>query len=111
MAAYSRFLGSAVKVQYRLGDIQLSASGTFVADSGRSIFLEQHVEQRGKRNQLRWEIPYAYLTRIEGAEETPDSATSSPENSARSEAAATRAETASLDYNVPPLTRLRPRRT
>jgi hypothetical protein len=65
MATYSRFLGGAVKVQYRQGDIFLSASGTFVADSGRSIFLEQHLEQRGKRNYFRWEIPYPYIHRIE----------------------------------------------
>ena len=65
MAAYSRFLGGTVKVQYRLGDVLLSASGTFVADSGRSIFLEQHLEQRGKRNYFRWEIPYPYIYRIE----------------------------------------------
>ena len=64
MAAYSHFLGAAVKVHYRLGDILLSASGTFVADSGRSIFLEQHVEQRGKLNYFRWEIPYRYIHRI-----------------------------------------------
>lgn len=67
MATYSRFLGGAVKVQYRLGDVLLSASGTFVADSGRSIFLEQHLEQRGKRNYFRWEIPYPYIHRIEEA--------------------------------------------
>lgn len=65
MAAYSHFLGSWVNVQYRFGDILLSASGTFVADSGRSIFLEQHLEQRGKRNYFRWEIPYPYIHRIE----------------------------------------------
>jgi hypothetical protein len=111
MAAYSRFLGVAVKVQYRLGDIQLSASGTFVADSGRSIFLEQNVEQRGKLNQLRWEIPYAYLTRIEGAEETQEPATSSSERASNSESAATREETAGPEYNVAPLTPLHPRRT
>jgi len=64
VAAYSQFLGAAVKVHYRLGDILLSASGTFVADSGRSIFLEQHVEQRGKLNYFRWEIPYRYIHRI-----------------------------------------------
>jgi hypothetical protein len=79
MATYSRFLGGAVKVQYRQGDIFLSASGTFVADSGRSIFLEQHLEQRGKRNYFRWEIPYPYIHRIESlaqsAEEEPDSST------------------------------------
>jgi hypothetical protein len=43
----------------------LSASGTFSADSGRSIFLEQHVEQRGTRKYFRWEIPYPYIYRIE----------------------------------------------
>lgn len=69
MASYSHFLGSAVKVQYRLGDIFLSASGTFVGDSGRSIFLEQHLEQRGKRNYFRWEIPYPYIHRIEALAE------------------------------------------
>ncbi len=65
MASYSHFLGRRVTVQYRAGDILVPASGTFVADSGRSIFLEQHIEQRGKRNYFRWEIPYGYLQRIE----------------------------------------------
>jgi hypothetical protein len=59
-------------VQYRVGDVLLPASGTFAADSGRSIFLEQHVEQRGKRSYFRWEIPYQYIHRIEEAEETPE---------------------------------------
>lgn len=65
MASYSHFLGRRVTVQYRAGDILVPASGTFVADSGRSIFLEQHIEQRGKQSYLRWEIPYGYLQRIE----------------------------------------------
>ena len=65
MAAYSDYLGSAVTVQYRLGDILLSASGVFVGDSGRSIFLEQHLEQRGRRNYFRWEIPYGNIHSIE----------------------------------------------
>ena len=64
MAAYSDYLGSAVIVQYRLGDILLSASGVLVGDSGRSIFLEQHVEQRGRRNYFRWEIPYGNIHSI-----------------------------------------------
>jgi hypothetical protein len=58
MARYSAFLGRRVEVQYRAGDILLPASGTFVADSGRSIFLEQHFEQRGTEKHFRWEIPY-----------------------------------------------------
>jgi hypothetical protein len=65
MARYSAFLGRRVEVQYRAGDILLPASGTFVADSGRSIFLEQNFEQRGKHGHFRWEIPYQFLVRIE----------------------------------------------
>jgi hypothetical protein len=71
MASFAQFLGRKVTVQYRVGDVLLPASGTFAADSGRSIFLEQHVEQRGKRSYFRWEIPYQYIHRIEEAEDTP----------------------------------------
>jgi hypothetical protein len=70
MARYSAFLGRSVEVQYRAGDILLPASGILVADSGRSIFLEQNFEQRGQHKHFRWEIPYQYLVRIE---EKPDS--------------------------------------
>jgi hypothetical protein len=73
MARYSAFLGRRVEVQYRAGDILLPASGIFVADSGRSIFLEQNFEQRGQHKHFRWEIPYQYLIRIE---EKPDSGAS-----------------------------------
>ena len=72
MASFAQFLGRKVTVQYRVGDVLLPASGTFAADSGRSIFLEQHVEQRGKQSYFRWEIPYQYIHRIEEAEETPE---------------------------------------
>ena len=73
MARYSAFLGRRVEVQYRAGDILLPASGIFVADSGRSIFLEQSFEQRGQHKHFRWEIPYQYLIQIE---EKPDSGAS-----------------------------------
>jgi hypothetical protein len=74
MARYSAFLGRRVEVQYRAGDILLPASGTFVADSGRSIFLEQHFEQRGSQKHFRWEIPYQYIVRLEEKPEpTPGS--------------------------------------
>jgi hypothetical protein len=72
MASFAQFLGRKVTVQYRVGDVLLPASGTFAADSGRSIFLEQHVEQRGKRSYFRWEIPYQYIHRIEEVEEIPE---------------------------------------
>jgi hypothetical protein len=64
MARYSSFLGASVEVQYRAGDILLPASGTFVGDSGRSIFLEQNFEQRGQHRHFRWEIPYQYIVRL-----------------------------------------------
>jgi len=69
MASFAHFLGRRVTVQYRAGDLLLPASGTFAADSGRSIFLEQHVEQHGKRSYFRWEIPYQYIYKIEEAAE------------------------------------------
>jgi len=64
MARYSALLGRPVEVQYRAGAIVLPASGIFVADSGRSIFLEQHLDQHGHGKQFRWEIPYQYIVRI-----------------------------------------------
>src|SRR6266566_1068019 len=79
MARYSAYLGRRVEVQYRAGDILLPASGIFVADSGRSIFLEQNFEQRGQHKHFRWEIPYQYLVRIE---EKPDSGASANGDSA-----------------------------
>jgi len=90
MARYSAFLGRRVEVQYRAGDILLPASGTFVADSGRSIFLEQNFEQRGQHKHFRWEIPYQYLVRIEAK---PDSGTSA-EGHALAAAAKSSSETA-----------------
>jgi hypothetical protein len=64
MARYAAFLGLQVEVQYRAGDILLPASGTFVGDTGRSIFLEQSFEQRGQRRNFRWEIPYQYIVKM-----------------------------------------------
>jgi len=83
MARYSAFLGRRVEVQYRAGDILLPASGTFVADSGRSIFLEEHFQQRGQEKQFRWEIPYQYIVRIQdldtdGASSNPTAAPAGP---------------------------------
>jgi hypothetical protein len=69
VAAYSQFLGYKVTVRYRVGEMLLSATGTFAADSGRSIFLEQHLEQRGTRKYFRWEIPYQYIHHIQAATE------------------------------------------
>src|SRR6266481_5861667 len=77
MARYSAFLGRRVEVQYRAGEILLPASGTFVADSGRSIFLEQNFEQRGQHKHFRWEIPYQYIVRLEEKPSLAESAADS----------------------------------
>src|SRR3981189_2299149 len=68
----SAFLGRRVEVQYRAGEILLPASGTFVADSGRSIFLEQNFEQRGQHKHFWRDIPSQSLAR---SEEKPAAAT------------------------------------
>ena len=99
MARYSAFLGRRVEVQYRAGDILLPASGTFVADSGRSIFLEQNFEQRGQHKHFRWEIPYQYLVRIE---EKPDSGASADSvSTATTPKAATESPVASSSSHEP----------
>jgi hypothetical protein len=74
MARYSSLLGHRVEVHYRAGDILLPASGTLVADSGRSIFLEQHLMQRGLLKHFRWEIPYQYIVRLEEMPEAAETA-------------------------------------
>jgi hypothetical protein len=77
-ARYSAFVGRRVEVQYRAGDIVLPAAGTLAADSGRSIFLEEHFDLRGQRKYFRWEIPYQYIVRIEEKPAEPLSKTAAP---------------------------------
>jgi hypothetical protein len=112
MARYSAFLGRTVEVQYRAGEILLPASGTFVADSGRSIFLEQHFDQRGQAKQFRWEIPYQYIVRIHepltdglssAAPPTPSTLTanSAASDDSRASAAAGAAGGASTLFSLP----------
>ena len=80
MASYSRFLGTRVTVLYRVGEVLLPATGVFVGDSGRSIFLEQHIEQRGRLNYFRWEIPYPHIHRIEPLSEPAPPSADTPES-------------------------------
>ena len=104
MAAYSHFLGCRVKVQYRVGDILLPASGTFVGDTGRSVFLEQHLEQRGKRSYFRWEIPYPYIHSIEKiAEPVPEEKPAFLGTALPRAAAAAAGESASGSASILPL--------
>jgi hypothetical protein len=111
MARYSAFLGRAVEVLYRAGDICLPASGTFVADSGRSIFLEQHYEQCGQQKNFRWEIPYQCIVRLEETEissaPSPTSAAAEIHGTAESAAGSLQANAAhaSAAPSLLPLTR------
>jgi hypothetical protein len=65
MARYANLLGRRVEVHYRAGEVTLPATALLVADSGRSIFLEDHYVLRGRTQTFRWEIPYSCILRIE----------------------------------------------
>ena len=65
MARYGGLLGTRVEVHYRAGDVTLPATARMVADSGRSIFLEEHYVLRGRVQTFRWEIPYQCILRME----------------------------------------------
>lgn len=65
MARYHTLIGHRVEVQYRAGDIVLPAVGTLAADSGRSIFLEERLVQRGEVKTFRWEVPYPFIISLE----------------------------------------------
>jgi hypothetical protein len=112
MAPYANFLGRQVTVQYRVGDILLVATGTFVGDCGRSIFLEQHLELGGKRSYFRWEIPYPYIHSIaeSGAPEAVENAPPEeelPQENKRAAAAGASAASAHVP-GFSPLTRPKP---
>jgi hypothetical protein len=97
MARYSAFLGRKVEVQYRAGDILLPASGTFVADSGRSIFLEQSFEQKGSQKHFRWEIPYQYIVRLEEKAEAAPTEAEADGSSATAKSASPEAASSPAD--------------
>ena len=68
MPQYEAFVGKLTEVQYRAGELRLTAAGTLVADTGKSIFIEEQFSQRGKVKTLRLAIPYPCIVRIrEGA--------------------------------------------
>jgi hypothetical protein len=73
-ARYSTFLGKRVEVFYRSNDIYLPATGTLAGDSGRSIFLEEHCNARGRTGTFRWEIPYNCIVRVSEALPPPEPA-------------------------------------
>jgi len=65
MSRYHALLGRRVEVHYRAGDVVLPATGTLAADSGKSIFLEERISQRGQIKSFRWEIPYVCILSLD----------------------------------------------
>src|SRR2546422_3716987 len=80
MARYFALLGRRIEVQYRAGDMLLPAAGMLVADSGKSIFLEEHFCQRGTVKTFRWEIPYPCIVRLGEISAAPDACERSEEH-------------------------------
>ncbi len=74
MSEYASLLGKRVEAHYRASDLHLSAVGTLVADSGRSVFIEDHFVQNGREKKMRLEIPYLHLFRISEKVDAPEPA-------------------------------------
>lgn len=70
MSRYGFLIGKRVEAHYRTGEIHLSAVGTLVSDSGKSVFIEERYDGSGKSKLIRVEIPYEYILRIAEIEES-----------------------------------------
>jgi hypothetical protein len=71
MARYESLVGKRVEAQYRAGEIQLSAIGTLISDSGKSVILEDRFSGGGKDKTMRVEIPYEYLVHLAETKANP----------------------------------------
>jgi hypothetical protein len=71
MARYESLVGKRVEAQYRAAEIQLSAVGILISDSGKSVILEDRFSAGGKDKTMRVEIPYEYLVRIAETKANP----------------------------------------
>ncbi len=57
-------MGKRVEAQYRVADIRQKSVGTLVADTGRSIVVEERILQGERKKTMRVEIPYEYVIRL-----------------------------------------------
>ena len=71
MGSYTSLVGKRVEAHYRAADIQLTAIGTLVSDSGKSLFVEERFSQGGKEKTMRVEIPYEFVIRVVAAQTGP----------------------------------------
>ncbi len=53
-----------MEVVYRLGFVDLLATGLLQADSGEFIFVEQHLEEHGSVNTFHLKVPYHCIVRL-----------------------------------------------
>jgi hypothetical protein len=73
MNRYAALVGKRVEVSYRLVNTHQKSAGTLVADTGESIFIEEHFSQGERKKTIRVEIPYEYVIRIVEAADAADS--------------------------------------
>jgi len=64
MATFTSLVGKRVEVNYRAGDIRMTATGTLSIDTGEFIRLEDRFSHLGREKTVRLEIPYPSLVRI-----------------------------------------------
>jgi hypothetical protein len=65
-------MGKRVEAQYRVADIHQKSVGTLVADTGRSIVVEERILQGERKKTMRVEIPYEYLIRLTEAAQSSE---------------------------------------
>jgi hypothetical protein len=63
MADFAQYVGKRIELHYQTGEKCLPAAGLLVADSGRSIFLQEQFTQP-VGGEFRWEIPYACIVSL-----------------------------------------------
>lgn len=83
MARYESLVGKRVEAQYRAAEIQLTAVGTLISDSGKSVILEDRFSAGGKDKTMRIEIPYEYLLQLAEAKASPATAAPMPPSTKR----------------------------
>lgn len=64
MGPYSALIGKRVEIHYRAGDLHLCARGALVAETPRSLFLEERFSRNGKEKLIRIGIPHEFVLRI-----------------------------------------------
>jgi hypothetical protein len=65
-------MGKRVEAQYRVADIHQKSVGTLVADTGRSIVVEERMLQGERKKTMRVEIPYEYVIRLTEAAQSSE---------------------------------------